>query len=106
LARLHAERSAFQRAEFAERELGRFGARQHRPRLRQKHASGLGQGDVASNAIEQLGVVPRFQCRDRMTRRRLRDVQRTSRLRHMLSLGHRDKDPKLIERHPTLRHAR
>jgi hypothetical protein len=57
LARLDRQRAAPEAAEFAQSQLGRFGARQHRPRLRQEHMTGFGQLDTPADPIEQLGVV-------------------------------------------------
>src|SRR5262249_27850865 len=99
------ERSALEVAEFAESELRGFRTRQHCPCFRQEGLSGLGQFYAAADAIKKLGVVARFERRDRVAHRRLRNVQELGGLRHVLSVCHRDKHPKLIERHVSLRRA-
>ena len=99
LTGLHGERAALQAAELPQRQLGRFGPRQHGPRLGEKDLPRLGQLDTPPHPIEQLGIVPRLQRRDRLARRGLRDVQGARGLRHMLPLGDGDKDAKLLQRH-------
>jgi hypothetical protein len=64
--------------------------------------AGLGQLDAATDAIEELRVVPRLQCRYRMARRRLREVQRSSSLRDVLPLGDRNENAKLLKGHGDL----
>ena len=99
LARLHRQGAALEAAKLRQHQFRRFGARQHRPSLRQEDGSGLGQLDTPADAMEQLGAVPRFQRRDRGAGRRLRQMQRLGRPRDMLAFGDGDKDAKLVECH-------
>ena len=99
---LHGKRAPLQAAKFVQREFGRFHPRQYRFRARQKNMAGLGQLDAAADAIEELCAVPRLQCRNRMARCGLREVQRSSSLRDVLPLGDRNKNAKLLESHGDL----
>lgn len=99
LACLYGERAPLEAAEFAQRQFGGLGPRQHGPRFRQKSLSCLGQLDVPPDPVEQLGVVPFLQGRNRVARGRLREVQGASGLGDMLSFGDRDEDAELFEGH-------
>ena len=76
-----------------------FGPCKHRAGLGQKQATRLGEFDPPPHAVEQPDVVALLQRGDGGARRRLREVQRLRRLRHVLALGNGNEDAKLIERH-------
>jgi hypothetical protein len=99
LARLYSQSAPLQAAEFTQRKFGHLRPGQDRPGLRQEHTPGLRQLDMAADAVEQPRVMPRLERRDRVTGRRLREVQRPGGLRHVLALGDRDKDSQLLQRH-------
>src|SRR5258708_40247286 len=65
--------------------------------------AGFSQLDAAPHAIEQSRVVSRFQCRDRMARRGLREIQGARGLRHVLSPGDGGEYSQLLEGHIGLR---
>ncbi len=102
LAGLHRERPALQPPELGEGKLRGLGARQHRLRLGQEQPPRLGQLDAAPNPVEQPDRVARFQRGNGAARRRLRQVQRLRRPRHVLPLGHGDEDTELVEGHGSL----
>jgi hypothetical protein len=102
LACLNGQGAPIQAAEFAERELSRFGARQHGPCLCQEDLAGIRQLNAAPDPIEQPGVVPCLQSRYRVARGGLRKVQGARSLRDVLSLGDGHKDAELLEGHVDL----
>ena len=61
--------------------------------------AGLGQLDVAADAIEELRVVARLQRRDRMAHRGLCEVQRLGGSSDVLAFSDRDEDAELLEGH-------
>ena len=99
LTRLDRQRAAVELAKLAQHKLGAFGLREDRSRFDEKGAARLRQFDAAADAIEKLCVVARFERRDGMARGRLRKVERLRGLGHMLALGDRHKDAKLLQGH-------
>jgi hypothetical protein len=99
LARLNGQRAPFQTAEFAEREIGSVGTRQHRPRFCEEDAAGLRQLDAAPDPIEKLRIMPRLQGCDSVARSGLREIQRACGVRDVLSLRHRHENTKLLQSH-------
>ena len=89
LACLNGQRASFQAAEFAQREFGGFGPRQHGPGLFEENVARLRQLDAAPYPIEQFRVVPCFQGRDGVARCGLREIQSAGGLRDVLSLEKR-----------------
>ncbi len=77
----------FQPAEFAERELGGVDTRQHRPGFREEDSASFRQLDAAPDPIEELRIMPRLQGCDGVARSGLREIQRASGVRDVLSLG-------------------
>ncbi len=99
LTRLDRQRAAVELAKLAQHKLGAFGLRKDRSRFNEKGAARFRQFDAAADTIEKLRVVARFERRDGMARRRLRKVERLRGLGHMLALGNRHKDAKLLQGH-------
>ncbi len=94
-----AEATPLQSGEFCQRDAGVLGAGKDGASLGQEEPTCLGQFDPPSDAVEQPDVVALLQRGDGSAGRRLREVQRLRRLRHMLALGHGDEHAKLVERH-------
>ncbi len=95
-------RAALQPRQFVQQPLGRLGPRQHGPRLGQEGRSRRVQGQAAPNPVEQPRPVSRLQRIDRRADRRLGQMQRLGRPRHVQALGHGDEDAQLFQRHGLL----
>ena len=85
--------------EIGERLFGGRGARQHRSRFAEEGAAGAGQRDAPADAVEQLDAVPLLERRDRGAGRRLGEIQRLRRARHVLAFGDADEYAQLLQRH-------
>lgn len=99
LAGLDRKGPALEIAEFAQRQFSPFNLRQDGLGLREQGAARFGQLDAPTDPVEQLCVMPRFQGGDRVAGRRLGEIHGLGSLRHMLALGDRHENPKLVERH-------
>jgi len=92
-------RAALQPRQLVQQPFGRLGPRQHRPGFRQKGRPRRIQRQPPPNPVEQPCSVPRLQRVNRRADRRLRQMQRLGRSRHMQALGHGDEDAELFQRH-------
>lgn len=78
---------------------GRLCPLEHRAGLRHEELSGFRQLNPPPDPVEEDHRVARLQRRDRGTDRRLRQVQRFRRARHVFAGSHLQKNSKLIEGH-------
>ncbi len=99
LAGVERQRPASHAAEVGEHKFGGLGPGEHGAGLDEEHAPRFGQFDPAANPVKQLRRVPPLDVGDRRADRRLDEVQRLGGPRHVLPLGHRHEDAKLVEGH-------
>ena len=75
------------------------GTAQHSARFIEKRSTSLGQLDTSPDAVKQWHAMAPLQGSDRPRCRRLCDIQRFGRTRHMLSLCHANEYSQLLKRH-------
>jgi hypothetical protein len=99
LARLDRQRAAFEVAELGQRDFRPVDLRQDYSRLSQKCRPSLGQFDSTANAVEEFRFIASLQRRDRVTGRRLGEVESLCGLSDVLALRDRHENPKLFQCH-------